>query len=65
MLKSLGLEAELERDYISKYERGILEPPLHALLAYARAAGVCVDVLIDDELDLPAKLPAKPQHARR
>jgi hypothetical protein len=62
MLKSLGAEDELERDYISKYERSILEPPLHVLLAYARVAGVCVDVLIDDELDLPAKLPAKPKH---
>ena len=30
---------------------------------YARAAGVCVDVLIDDRLDLPAKLPAKPKHS--
>ena len=30
--------------------------------AYARAAGVYVDVLIDDDLDLPAKLPAKPKH---
>jgi DNA-binding transcriptional regulator YiaG len=63
-VRRLGLEDELERDYISKYERGVLEPPLHALLAYARAAGVCVDVLIDDELDLPAKLPSKPKHAR-
>jgi hypothetical protein len=26
------------------------------------SAGVCVDVLIDDELDLPDKLPAKPKH---
>src|SRR2546423_11151648 len=38
MLKYLGLEDELERDYISKYERSILEPPLHVLLAYARMA---------------------------
>lgn len=58
MVRRLGLEDELERDYISKYERGILEPPLHALLQYARAAGVSTDVLIDDDLDLPAKLPS-------
>ena len=38
MVRRLGLEDELERDYISKYERGILEPPLHALLQYARAS---------------------------
>lgn len=55
MLRRLGLEGELERDYISKYERGVLEPPLHVLLAYARAASVSTDVLIDDELDLSGK----------
>ncbi len=62
MLRRLGLEDELERDYISKYERGVLEPPLHVLLAYARAVRVSTDVLIDDELDLPARLPSKPKH---
>jgi transcriptional regulator with XRE-family HTH domain len=55
MLRQLGLEDELERDYISKYERGVLEPPLHVLLSYARAIGISTDVLIDDELDLPAR----------
>jgi transcriptional regulator with XRE-family HTH domain len=65
MLRRLSLEDELERDYISKYERGILEPPLHVLLSYARSAGISTDVLIDDNLDLPAKLPSKPGHARR
>jgi hypothetical protein len=27
------------------------------LLRYARAAGVSMDVLVDDELDLPERLP--------
>jgi hypothetical protein len=31
------------------------------LLRYARIAGVYVDVLIDDELDLPEHLPYKPE----
>jgi hypothetical protein len=35
------------------------EPPLMILLQYARAANVSTDVLIDDELDLTAKLPAR------
>jgi hypothetical protein len=61
MLRQLGLEDELERDYVSKYERGVLEPPLHVLLAYARAVGVSTDVLIDDKVDLPAKLTSKPK----
>jgi hypothetical protein len=37
-------------------------PPLPVLLQYARAAGVYVDTLIDDALDLPAKLPSFPKH---
>ena len=38
---------------ISRYERDEREPSLFALLAYARIAGVSVDVLIDDKLNLP------------
>ena len=37
---------------ISRYERDEREPSLFALLAYARIAGVVVDVLIDDKLKL-------------
>jgi len=62
MTKYLGIENSIPRDYISAYERGTREPPLPILLQYARAAGVWVDVLIDDELDLPAKLPSTPKH---
>jgi transcriptional regulator with XRE-family HTH domain len=48
--------------HVSGYERGDREPPLPVLLRYARLAGVCLDALVDDELDLPAKLPAKARH---
>jgi transcriptional regulator with XRE-family HTH domain len=48
--------------HVSGFERGEREPPLPVLLRYARLAGVCLDVLVDDELELPAKLPAKPKH---
>jgi transcriptional regulator with XRE-family HTH domain len=48
--------------HVSGYERGEREPPLPVLLRYARLAGVCLDVLVDDELELPAKLPVKPRH---
>lgn len=44
--------------HIGLYESGQREPPLPVLLRYARIAGVYVDVLIDDELDLPNYLPA-------
>ena len=56
------LDVDLTQNRISEYETGKGEPPLPVLLKYARVAGVCVDVLIDDEQDLPAKLPAKPKH---
>jgi len=57
-----ALDVELTQNRISEYETGKGEPPLPVLLRYARLAGVCVDVLIDDEQDLPAKLPAKTKH---
>lgn len=63
LLSRLGLTERLSRDDVSKYERGVREPSLLVLLRYARAAGVSTDVLIDDRLNLPAKLPAKPKHS--
>ena len=62
MLRRLGYADEFSRNYISAFELGTREPPLPVLLQYARAAGVYVDVLIDDELDLPTKLPSLPKH---
>jgi transcriptional regulator with XRE-family HTH domain len=62
MLARLGLDESHFRSAISGYELGTREPPLPVLLKYARAAGVCVDVLIDDEMDLPSKIPGKPKH---
>ena len=63
MLKRLELDESHFRSAISGYELGTREPPLPVLLKYARVSGVCLDVLVDDELDLPAKLPAKPKHS--
>lgn len=57
------LDVDLTQNRISEYETGTGEPPLPVLLKYARLAGVCVDVLIDDELDLPNNLPSKPKHS--
>jgi len=45
--------------YVSLYEIGERVPSLIVTLAYARAAGISTDLLIDDKLDLPEKLPAK------
>jgi transcriptional regulator with XRE-family HTH domain len=59
MLERLGLAEEFFRSRISAYELGNREPPLTVLLQYARLVGISTDVLIDDELDLPTKLPAR------
>ena len=59
MLHRLGAQDLISYHQISRYETGQREPSLRILLQYARAANVSTDVLIDDELDLPAKLPAK------
>lgn len=63
MWRHLGVEDLIVFKQISTYELGKREPPLPVLLAYARAAGVCMDTLVDDQLDLPAKLPAKAKHS--
>jgi transcriptional regulator with XRE-family HTH domain len=62
LVRHLGLAGKISRAKISEYERGEREPNLVTLLQYARAAGVWVDVLIDDELDLPKKLPCASKH---
>ncbi|MCP9495199.1 MAG: helix-turn-helix domain-containing protein [Pyrinomonadaceae bacterium MAG19_C2-C3] len=63
MLNRLGYGDKLFRSNVSQYELGTREPALGVLLAYARAANVIVDVLIDDALDLPEKLPSKHKHS--
>lgn len=62
MFRRLGVEDMIVYNRISDYERGEREPPLPILLRYARAAGVPTEVLIDDELDLPDKLPGPTNH---
>ncbi len=42
---------------ISMYECGKREPSLRTILAYARLAGVSVEALIDDKINLPNHLP--------
>jgi hypothetical protein len=56
------MEDVLYQSNVSGFEVGERDPSLPVLLRYARVAGVCVDVLIDDELDLPEKLPGMPKH---
>lgn len=59
IFRLLSAEEFITPKQISKYELGITEPPLPILLRYSRAAGVHMETLVDDELDLPARLPAR------
>jgi transcriptional regulator with XRE-family HTH domain len=62
MIKRLGLEEELTQNTLANYELGSREPSLLTLLEYSRAAGVHMEALVDDDLDLPDKLPGTTQH---
>ena len=57
MLERLGLSDSMHYGRISEYEQDKREPNLITLLAYARAASIHLEDIVDDELDLPAKLP--------
>jgi transcriptional regulator with XRE-family HTH domain len=61
LLRRLGLTEVLFQGDISAYELGNRVPDLRMLLLLADLAGVFVDVLIDDTLDLPKNLPASPK----
>jgi transcriptional regulator with XRE-family HTH domain len=56
LVKQLDAEDLIDAKHISKFELGEREPNLVILLCYARLAGISIDVLADDELDLPHKL---------
>jgi len=62
MIRHMGLSDKLTQNRISAYELGEREPPLYVLLAYARAcgAGKFLEHLIDDEMEVPEKIPTSP-----
>jgi transcriptional regulator with XRE-family HTH domain len=56
------IKSPLHPGQVSRFEQGKREPSLLLLLKYARIAGVSIDVLVDDELDLPKRLLASPDY---
>ena len=58
MLAKLGLEETMHYGRISQYENDEREPTLMTLLAYAHVAGVHLEDIVSDDLDLPTKLPS-------
>jgi transcriptional regulator with XRE-family HTH domain len=55
-LEQLGFVSDLDRADVSDFERGRRDPDLLTLLSYGRLANVYLDVLVDDEMDLPEEL---------
>jgi transcriptional regulator with XRE-family HTH domain len=62
MISRMGLADVLTQAEISAFERGVRVPPLPVLLRYAKVSNVYLEVLVDDELDLPKKLPSSVKH---
>lgn len=62
MVRRLGLEGKVPRSYLSRFEAGEREPPLEVLLKYSELARVWINALVDDDLDLPGKLPSTRMH---
>jgi transcriptional regulator with XRE-family HTH domain len=52
-LEQFGFISDLDRADVSDFERGRRDPDLLTLLSYGRLANIYLDVLVDDELDLP------------
>ena len=59
LIQKLGFSNEIFQGNISQYELGRREPPLPVLLRYSKIAQTTVEVLIDDELELPKHISKK------
>jgi transcriptional regulator with XRE-family HTH domain len=59
LVKAMGINGKTVYKRISEYESGRREPSLLVLLAYARVAGIHLEDIVDDNLELPEKLPGK------
>ena len=57
MVRQLGVGNLIHYNNISKYELDKNEPPLVILLAYAKLAHIHLEEIVDDDIDLPRKLP--------
>ncbi len=63
MLERLDYKkSPLYASQISDFEKGKREPPLLVLLQYSRVSGVPMEILVDDEADVPTQLSSKPRY---
>jgi hypothetical protein len=54
--------AKLHPQNVLGFEKSEREPNLLILLAYSRLVKIHLEVLVDDEMDLPERLQSKPKH---
>ena len=59
LVKTMGINGSTVYKRISEYESGRREPSLLVLLAYGRVAGIHLEEIVDDKIELPDKLPGK------
>src|SRR5690349_24552105 len=59
IVRRLGVGESFHVGRISEYESNVREPSLVVLLAYARIARVHLEDIVDDAIDLPARLPGR------
>jgi|SRR5882724_6976970 len=65
MLRRLGLAEDHERHYISGFETGEREPSLPVLLKYSTVAKIWINALVDDDVNLPNRIPCSEMHGGR
>ena len=63
LVKAMGINGSTVYKRISEYESGRREPSLLVLLAYARVAGIHLEEIVDDKLELPDNLPGKVKYS--
>lgn len=63
MFERLGdTGTRLRVGHVGEFETGNRVPTLQVVLAYARVAGIPMELIVDDDLDLPSRLPSKPDY---
>jgi transcriptional regulator with XRE-family HTH domain len=61
LIRQLGLVDDLTQAEVSMFESGRRVPSLLVLKLYSDLAGVWIDVLVSDDVDLPERLPCNPK----